>query len=566
MIRRRHAWILAAALATAACDGLITDPNSPGGGGSGGDGGDDGGETVTDDPRGVCEDDAANKPGPRLLRRLTGAEVDATVRAALRLDAVAWQGAQLPADGAARNGFTNNADRLVVDETYAARLRSAANDVGALVASAPYLSQVSPCSPVGDRACAESYLDTVGRRLFRRPLTADERARYLALYDKVMASADFPTWVQWATSGMIQSPNFIYRTELGEPDGGQFRLTDYEIAAALAYNLTGAPPDDALLDLAASGALSTPAGIEAAARDLVVDATGAVKPAARAVFLEFSNRWLGLSALANIDKSAELFPDFSPAVRDSMQRETDAFISHVVFDQRGGWADLLTAPVTFVDQTLAAYYGFGLAGFEPTLVERPAGWGVGLLAQGSLLAVNAGNTHTSPTQRGLVVRERMLCFDPPPPPPTVGDLPEPTGNETTRERYEDVHAGNPVCAGCHKMFDPIGFAFEHLDASARFRDTENGLAIDDSGYVTALADEDLVFSGPTELAILLSERPEPAACMASYMASYAYGLDHHDTSCLVSDLADELAAGNAGIFDAWLRLASTPHFTTRTAE
>src|SRR5690606_33667595 len=124
--------------------------------------------------------------------------------------------------------------------------------------------------------------------------------------------------------------------------------------------------------------------------------------------------------------------------------------------------------------------------------------------------------------RGVLVRERFLCHDMPPPPPVVGDLPEPTGNETTRERYEEIHAGNPSCAGCHSLMDPIGFAFEHLDASGRYRETEAGLPIDDSGYLAALGGEDIPFEGPTELAVALAERPEVATCVASYLASYAY--------------------------------------------
>jgi hypothetical protein len=168
----------------------------------------------------------------------------------------------------------------------------------------------------------------------------------------------------------------------------------------------------------------------------------------------------------------------------------------------------------------------------------------------------------TPTQRGLLVRERLLCHDMPPPPPFVGDIPEATGLETTRERYETIHAGNDACAGCHALMDPIGFGFEHLDAAGRFRADERGLPIDDSGYLRD-ATGDLEFTGPTELAATLAATPETSRCMASFMASYVYGLDHHDTPCLVTGLAESFARGELGIVDFYVRLATAPHFTRR---
>jgi hypothetical protein len=188
---------------------------------------------------------------------------------------------------------------------------------------------------------------------------------------------------------------------------------------------------------------------------------------------------------------------------------------------------------------------------------------VGLLAQGSLLAINAGNTHTSPTQRGALVRERLLCADIPPPPPVVGDIPPPTGSETTRQRYEQ-HSASSSCAGCHQLMDPIGFAFEHLDATGRYRELEGAFPIDATGAITARgAGTPITFDGPGELASRLAERPETSTCVAAFMASHAYGLDHHDTSCLVSSLAGQLGRGEVSLLDYYVALTTTPHFTRR---
>jgi len=523
-------------------------------------GGGDDDAVVPDGPRNLCESGGNDIAGPRLVRRLTATEYAASVRAVFGLAAADWSGPALPADAAGRNGFTNNVDRLVVDDAYAEALYKTAEGVGSVVAAPVRLARILPCAAQGTEACAHTYLDTIGRRLFRRPLTDDERQRYLALHTKVRAADDdFATWVRWATIAMLSSPSFVYRSELGDPNGHGYKLTGYEIATALAYGLTGAPPTDALLDRAASGELDTPAGVAAAARELAIDpATGKARLELRREFGTFTDQWLGLSALGNLIKRSETIPGFDGGIRTAMRRETDSFIDKIVFEDDGGIRELLTSPVSVVEPSLATYYGWtGASG----TVTRPAGWGVGLLAQGSLLAINAGNEYTSPTQRGALVRERLLCTDIPPPPPVVGDIPPPTGAETTRQRYE-MHANNTACSGCHKLMDPIGFAFEHLDAGGRYRAMEGTFPIDARGVITGLGN-DIAFTGPDELASALAAAPETSTCMASYMASHAYGLDHHDTPCIVTSLGEQLASGQIGIADFYIGLTATSHFTNR---
>jgi hypothetical protein len=541
---KRASFLLATLAFAAGCSGQI-----------------DGDEEVVapDGPRNLCESGGTDIAGPRLLRRLTATEYDASVRAVFGLASADWTGHSLPADAAGRNGFTNNVDRLIVDDAYAEALYKSAEGVAAVVVAPVRLARILPCAAQGNDACARTYLDTIGRRLFRRPLTDDERQRYLALHTKVRATDDFATWVRWATVALLSSPSFVYRSELGEQDDDGYKLTGYEIATALAYSLSGAPPTDALLDRAASGELDTPAGVAAAARELAIDpATGKARPELRHELAKFTDQWLGLSALGNMIKSSETVPGFDGGIRTAMRRETDSFIDKIVFEDNGGVRELLTSPVSVVEPALATYYGWtGASG----TVTRPPGWGVGLLAQGSVLAINAGNAYTSPTQRGALVRERLLCTDIPPPPPVVGDIPPPTGAETTRQRYE-MHANNAGCADCHRLMDPIGFAFEHLDAGGRYRAMEGPFAIDDSGVITGLGN-DITFTGPDQLASALAAAPETSTCVASYMASHSYGLEHHDTSCIVTSLGQQLASGQIGIADFYIALTTTKHFTTR---
>jgi hypothetical protein len=579
---RRLALFLAVGLA--GCTGTITDDGSatPGGkkppvntqtgaGGSGGSGtggaGGSGGTTMTDpmmppSAQVTCAGDGKEIIGKRALRRLTIPEFEATIRATFGLDSKQWAGLTVPPDAGSEDGFTNNVDRLTVSPEYARGASESSRAIASVVSSDAMLTRLLPCAATGGAACADSFVTSFGSKLYRRPLAPAEKARYLALHDKVAKAGDFKTFVYWATSTMLQSPHVIYRSELGEPDGKRFKLTPYEVASQLSYTFTGGPPSPELMQLAASNQLSTPDQVEAAAKALVFDGAN-VRPAFREIVQRFADQWLGLSKLSNLKKDTMLYPDFNTKIQDALAEETRRFISAVILEDRGTITDLLTAPYTFVDPTLAKYYGFGAAtGTDFVRVNRPPTWGVGLLAQGSMLSVAANSLTTSPTRRGHMIREHMMCVVVPPPPPVVDPVPEPTATNTTRQRYEEQHANVPACKDCHAMMDPIGFAFEHLDAAGRFRQKEGQFEIDDSGVIIASSKGDLRVQGPTELAKALAGLPEVTDCMASYVAAYALGVNHDSAACLISSATDELRKGMS-IVDFYVRMSRSEHFRFR---
>jgi hypothetical protein len=570
--------------AGAACNGTIIDSQSPGVGapgdnpgtgpgpgvgtpGAGGTSGSPGTSTEPPAPSSAqlaCPRDGTESTGRRVLRRLTIAELDATIRGVFALDTAQWAGPSVPPDPASLDGFGNNVDRLTVSPDYARGALDTAKKVATLVASDEVLPRLLACSTAGGNACATTFVATFGPRLYRRPLTPAEQGRYLALFDKVSRQGDFKSFVYWTTLTMLQSPHVLYRSELGEPDGaGRYKLTPYEIAGSLAYTYTGGPPSAELTQLAATGRLATPDQIETAARALVFDAFQKVKPTFRGVVLRFADEWLGLSVIDNVQKNATSFPDFNAQVQASLGEETRRFLTGIVLEDKGTPAQLLTAPYTFVDGNLARFYGFGTAaGADFVKVDRPAGWGVGLLAQGGLLAVEAHDQATSPTKRGYLVRTRIMCRPVPPPPDNVPQLPEPTAAQTTRQRYEQLHAVEPACKGCHQLLDPIGFGFEHLDATGRFRAREGNVDIDDSGMLADTTTGDVPFKGPTELAQAVAKLPETATCMASYMAAYALGVNQPNASCLVQSAANELRGGMS-LLDYYIRMSRSEHFRTR---
>ncbi|HEY0707504.1 MAG TPA: DUF1592 domain-containing protein, partial [Polyangia bacterium] len=424
------AFVLALSTGAAACTGTIDDPTGSNGGGIGngntgngntGNGNTGNGNTGNGDPNHntneppppsaqvSCQGNAQETVGRRTLRRLTQLEFDATIRAVFGLEAAQWAGPMVPPDPASLDGFGNNVDRLTVGPDYARGALDTAKQVASLVSAEATLTKLLPCSTAGNAACASTFVSTFGPRLYRRPLTSAETGRYTALYDKVSKQGDFKSFVYWATLTMLQSPHVIYRSELGEPDGARFKLTQYEIATSLAYTFTGAPPTPELMQMAATNRLSTADQIETAARGLVFDANQKVKPAFRNILARFSDEWLGLSVIDNVKKDAVAFPDFNEQIQTALGQETQRFISNVVLDEKGTAATLLTAPYTFVDSRLAKFYGYGTASTDFAKVTRPEGWGVGLFAQGGLLAVEAHSETTSPTKRGYLIRTRFMC-------------------------------------------------------------------------------------------------------------------------------------------------------------
>jgi Protein of unknown function (DUF1588)/Protein of unknown function (DUF1585)/Protein of unknown function (DUF1592) len=178
-----------------------------------------------------------------------------------------------------------------------------------------------------------------------------------------------------------------------------------------------------------------------------------------------------------------LYPDFDDNLRQAMRRETELFFQSIVSDNRSV-LDLIKADHTFLNERLAKHYGIAHvygSHFRRVTLDKDSRRG-GLLRQGSVLAVTSYATRTSPVVRGHWVLKNLLGNPPPPPPPNVPALQDNTvsASLSLRERLEQ-HRANAACAGCHNLLDPVGFALENYDAIGRWRDTEDGQAIDTSG-------------------------------------------------------------------------------------
>jgi len=463
----------------------------------------------------------------------------------------AWTGT-LPADPLSSFGFDNDAATVVGPQLAQGILDSAKSIATAVTGSA--LATLLPCSTsAADRACAGTFIKQYGRRFFRRSLTQPEQDRYLTFFDTALAKSDFKSALKWVTVGLIQSPNAVYRSEIGAVANGGRQLSAPEVATELAYTYTGSTPSDALITQAESG---TPLDAASLAKTLLATDAGKV------TLQHFFESYLDYPRVASIARTGI---DQFPNVRGDMIQETRTFIDQVVFQGNGGLKELLTANTTNPSRALASYYGFPAPSADYASIARASGQGIGVLAQGSVLASRAQPNGSSPTQRGLLVFSRLLCNTKPSPPASVPGISQPNpGVVTTRQRYEMLHAGQgPACAACHKQWDPIGYGFEHFDEGGRYRATEGGLTIDTVSNVPKADGTALFqFQDQETLAQGLAQQDVVYQCFAAYLATYAFGTGE---SCLGASRVDDLRAGKVSIADYYAALAVEPHFTSRTS-
>jgi len=254
VIRRLLLWSLLASGVGCAGAGGSSSPGTGGTGNTGsggtgntGTGGGSGNSTGAGGTGAVGFDLACAAPavGRPVLRMLNRSELERTVNDVFPQVMGQWTNS-LPAVTVSGYGFDNDSS-LTMGTQLAAALRDTAKSVGTAVTGTA-LAQILPCSSTGaNRTCAADFINKFGRRLFRRTVTQAERDRYLTFYDAALAKSDFKTAMKWITVGLIQSPNAIYRREIGTTSGNTRTLTPHELATELAYTYTGTTPSEELL-------------------------------------------------------------------------------------------------------------------------------------------------------------------------------------------------------------------------------------------------------------------------------------------------------------------------------
>jgi len=448
--------------------------------------------------------------------------------------------------------FDNEAGGQVVSTVLASEHLDAADTIAAQLVAG--LEGHAGCR-AEDTGCAATVAETIGRRILRRPLTDAEKVRFEA----TVAGASSPELgVQEGLQTLLASPHFLYRFELGvEGMDGSFQLDPWETASALSYFLWGSMPDDALLDAAARGALTTDAELRAHADRLLAD------PKSRDHVADFAVQWLGVEKILTNDKNRAMFGELSDTLRRAMLDETRELVVSVVFDG-GRFEDLLTSRDTTVTPELAQLYGVTVRADGRARIDGDGR--SGLLGHASVLGTYAYSDQSSPVRRGLFVRERLLCQTLPAPPANAGGIPEVDPNATTKERFEQ-HSADPFCRSCHQHIDPVGFGFERFDAIGRYRTEENGRPIDGEGAIDGL---ERLGIGDAErfgtlfgLGELLALSPRSKACLAIQLHRFATGGE--TDRCTEAKMADRFEAAGHDVRALLIELAASPQLIVRRA-
>jgi Protein of unknown function (DUF1592)/Protein of unknown function (DUF1588)/Protein of unknown function (DUF1587)/Protein of unknown function (DUF1595)/Protein of unknown function (DUF1585) len=452
------------------------------------------------------------------------------------------------------NGFKNQLRTQGMPPLLAEAYSAAAEKLALNAFRAGDVHGLVPCKPASasDVRCRDQFVRGFGLRAFRRPLTDVEATRYAALFSEQATpggkAGQFLDGARAVVEAMLQSPKFLFHVEAGpghrsdavsaspaeaRPIRERAPAGDYEVASRLAYFLWDTMPDRRLLDAAANGELRSADGIERIARSMLDH------PFARQAVDEFFGEWLRFDRALGSIKDRRRFPEFTPELAAMMVQETRMLLGHLVWDN-ANFMEAFTADYGFLNADLASLYAMPAPAGEFVLMKFPAqSHRAGLLGQASFLSSNAGPVETSPTARGIFVREQLLCQHVPNPPPGVNtQVPEPTPDRPLARRQRmQSHVENPTCASCHRLMDPIGFGLENYDALGRWRDSEAiefessgrskaparrvDLPIDGTGEIAGLANS--AFSVPTQIGRLLSESRGCQECVVKQVFRYAFG-------------------------------------------
>lgn len=424
------------------------------------------------------------------------------------------------------------------------------------------LEALAPCPAGSDVAsCGQAFLSSFVPRAFRRPPTDQELAPLSVLFLKG-SQESYAKGVELVIQAVLQSPQFLYRIDALKsptPETGAIPLGGYELASRLAFTLWGSAPDPELLTAAASGRLATPADVEREARRLLAD------PRAHDIVRDFSEQWLGLSRLEGAAREgSELDPKvLTRALRQSLI----TFLDATYFGEKPSFSELFKSPKLFLNDALAGIYGGSAssAAFQEQIATEPR---FGLLTQPGLLAVLSHSNQTAPVIRGVFVRERFLCLPVAPAPPNLNAVPpDPDPNATTRERFRQ-HTEQAACSFCHQLIDGVGFGFERYDQLGRYRATENGFDVDDSGNVLQTGEPALEgpFTGVAELAERIAASPRARDCLATNWYRYTFGREEQpEDSCSLGQVKERFATSGGDLKELLIGLTLTDSFLYRPA-
>lgn len=481
---------------------------------------------------------------PLTMRRLTHSQYNHTVR-----DLLGDQ--TLPANNFPKedfiHGFKNQLEGQGIAPLQAEAYGQAAERLAAGAFRAGDHRRLIPVKPTSatDGAAADAFVRDFGRRAFRRPLTDSEAGTYARLLlGEANRTRDFIGGAKLVVETMLQSPHFLFRVERGS----SAPFEQYEIASRLSYFLWDTMPTGEMLEAAEKGEFATAAQVEKIARRMLDD------PRAQASLHEFLAQWMRFDRLLSATRDRRRYREFNPEIAVAMAEETRRLFDHLVWQDKN-FMEFFTADYTFISSDLAKIYDLPAPAEEFARVSYPADSGrSGVLGQGTFLVLTSKPTETSPTARGLFVRNQFLGHEVPPPPPGVtAVLPVVTeASPMTNRQRLDVHLNSEACSNCHRLIDPIGFGFEQYNAiggfqkkmslmftpagrgdAARAAPATVELDLDTSAYIQGI--DDSSFATPRELGRILAHSKTCQKCIVKQLFRYTFGREETERDQPVLD-------------------------------
>ena len=437
------------------------------------------------------------------------------------------------------------------------------------VSDSPSGQLIFSCQPqqqAQESACATEILSTLARQAYRRPVSDDDRELLLSFFNRGREQGgSFEAGIQFALEFMLSDPDFLIRNYSAPATlatGEVFELSDLELASRLSFFLWSSAPDETLLDLAEQGQLSDPRILEQQVRRMLTDSRGVAT-----LVEDFAAQWLNLRLLDEVQINTVLFPQYDMSLIEAFGRETELFIAQTI-NNDASVLELLDANYSFLNERLARHYGVeGIYGSRFRMTEFPdSSQRGGLLAHGALLTVTSYPGRTSPVLRGKWLLDNLLGTPSPPPPPNVPVLPEAEAGQvptSIRERLAR-HRQDPVCATCHTIIDPLGFALENYDVIGAWREfDEIGNPVDTDGSYPG----GVQFSGFADLRHWMTGRPDQFThTLVEKLMTYALGrrLEFYDQPT-IRDIVRQGAADNYSWSSLVLGIVESLAFTSSMA-
>ncbi len=535
------------------CSGSISDSNEPK---PLGETPSEGEPVVADAPaEGACSHPVRD-PGPIVARRLTRWEYVNSLRDTLGIDLGA-EAAALPLE-LRTAGFYNTAnnllptlERVTVFSDLAAKASAKISNFNAFVAG------FTSCRTFGD-TCEIEFVRRLGKALARRPLEPEEIQGFRALFEVTKTCGlAFDDGAKAVLEALLQSPQFLYRTERQFPQAGAtFRALDgFELASRIAYLVTGSSPDAELMAAAEDNKLATPQARAAHVKRLL-----GTKPAVLAA-QRFVNDWLTLDEVDTIPRDSNRFAQWNESVRGDLKEEALRMVEDVVFKQQKPLTALLTHEETFATPALAKLYGLpsqgeGWRAYDLSQVPTRKG----LLTTAAVLMRSGGTADAAMVARSLFIFRNILCSDVAPPPPGTNTQEAEELKGGSKRDVADHRVADRVCGGCHQQFEPLAFAFEPFDGIGVYQE------VDSEGHKTRTdgvipGEPSQPYANTDEYLNLLAKHPEVESCMVKKPFQFAIGraLDGVD-ECTIADLQRALQRTDGSYQEFLLTLVQHPVF------